>query len=259
MREVKITRIDVQTKTTKKMTDHVAEEKPLFVFLNKNHYATILCSPADLRGLVVGHLLAEGIIKTLKDIERLDLKEGVCNVRLTENVDLRKRLKLSGTNSRVILSACGSPSPYQYIGKLPKIRSNLTLEAEVLSDCVNRLNSAAKTFRKTGGVHAAAIHRADGTVVAFAEDVGRHNAVDKVIGVAASDEADFSKCFLILSGRLTADIVRKAARVGLPIVASLAAAIDSGIETANVTRLTLVGFVRGRRMNVYTVPERIIP
>jgi FdhD protein len=258
MRKVKITRIDVQTKATKKMTDHVAEEKPLFIFLNKNHYATILCSPANLRELVVGHLLAESIIKTVKDIETLRFEEKVCNVRLTENVDLRKRLKLSGTNSRVILSACGSPSPYQYTGKLPKIRSSLAFEAEMLSDCVNRLNSAAETFRKTGGVHAAAIHRADGTVVAFAEDVGRHNAVDKVIGIAALNEADFSECFLVLSGRLTADIVRKAARVGLPVVASLAAAISSGIETASAAGLTLVGFVRGKRMNVYTFPERIL-
>lgn len=258
MREIKIARIDVQTKTTKKITDHVAEEKPLFIFLNKVHYATILCSPANLKELVVGHLLTEGVVKTIGDIEDLSLKEGSCHVKLRKNVDLRKWFKLSGMNSRVILSACGSPSPYRYAGRLPKIRSSLALRGEMLSDCVNRLNSAAETFRKTGGVHAAAIHRADGTVVAFAEDVGRHNAVDKVIGIAASNEADFSECFLVLSGRLTADIVRKAARAGLPVVASLAAAIDSGIETASVAGLTLVGFVRGKRMNVYTFPERIL-
>jgi FdhD protein len=258
MRGVKITRIDAQTRATKKMTDYVAEEKPLFIFLNRDHYATILCSPVNLKELVVGHLLAEGIIKTVKDIESLDLKEGVCNVRLRKNVDLKKKLKLSRTNVRVILSACGSQSPYQYTGKLPKIRSSLTVKAEMLSECINRLNSAAETFRKTGGVHAAAIHRAVGTVVAFAEDVGRHNAVDKVIGIAALEEVDFSECFLVLSGRLTADIVRKTARVGLPIVASLAAAISSGIEIASAAGLTLVGFVRGKRMNVYTFPERIL-
>lgn len=257
MREVKLTRIDVQAKTTKKTTDHVAEEKPLFIFLNKAHYATILCSPTNLKELVVGHLLTEGIIKTIRDIENVSLKEGSCHVKLRKNVDLRKRLKLSGINSRVILSACGSPSPYRYAGRLSKIRSSLTLKAEMLSDCVNRLNSAAETFRKTGGVHAAAIHRTDGTVVAFAEDVGRHNAVDKVIGLAALNMADFSECFLVLSGRLSADIVRKSARVGLPVVASLATAIDSGIETASAAGLTLVGFVRGKRMNIYTVPERI--
>jgi FdhD protein len=106
-------------------------------------------------------------------------------------------------------------------------------------------------------VHAAAIFKSDGTLMAFAEDVGRHNAVDKVIGIGALGGVDFGECFLALSGRLTGDIVSKAARVNLPVVASLAAAIDSGINLARTVDLTLIGFVRGKRMNVYTLPERI--
>jgi len=93
--------------------------------------------------------------------------------------------------------------------------------------------------------------------VAFAEDVGRHNAVDKAIGIGALNETDFGECFLALSGRLTGDMALKAARVGLPIVASLAAAIDSGIAVAKDAGLTLIGFVRGKRMNIYNFPERI--
>jgi formate dehydrogenase accessory protein FdhD len=94
--------------------------------------------------------------------------------------------------------------------------------------------------------------------MAFAEDVGRHNAVDKVIGITSLVRTDFDHCFLALSGRLTGDIVFKAARVRIPIIASLAAAIDSGIEVAKRANLTLVGFVRGRRMNIYAFPERIV-
>jgi formate dehydrogenase accessory protein FdhD len=118
------------------------------------------------------------------------------------------------------------------------------------------LNFSAETFRKTGGVHVAAIYNGE-DVEALAEDIGRHNAVDKVIGIGALNRTDFSACFLALSGRLTGDIVFKAARVGVPIVASLAAAIDSGITMARNTGLTLVGFVRGNRMNIYTFPERV--
>jgi formate dehydrogenase accessory protein FdhD len=147
--------------------------------------------------------------------------------------------------------------PVQYSGKLPKTSLDLHVEAQVIADSVNHLNSVAETFRKTGGVHVAAICRSDGNLVVFAEDVGRHNAVDKVIGMCALNKTDFGKCFLALSGRLTGDIVLKAARVGIPIIASLAAAIDSGIALAKEVDLTLIGFVRGRRMNIYNFPERI--
>jgi formate dehydrogenase accessory protein FdhD len=134
----------------------------------------------------------------------------------------------------------------------------LTIKAETVLDCVNSLNRAAEIFRKTGGVHAAAIFSSDGILMASAEDVGRHNAVDKVIGITMMRKTNLGKCFLTLTGRMTGDIVMKAARLGMPVVASMAAAIDSGIAIAKKADLTLVGFVRGKRMNVYSVPERIL-
>jgi FdhD protein len=107
-------------------------------------------------------------------------------------------------------------------------------------------------------VHAAAVCGGDGTVVAFAEDVGRHNAVDKVVGSAALNGVSLGECFVASTGRLTGDIVLKAARVGIPIVASLAAALDSGIVVAKEADLTLIGFVRGKRMNVYSSVRRVV-
>jgi len=259
MRHLEIIKVDVSAKKAQKIKDYVAEEKPLHIFLSRTHYVTILCSPSNLKELAVGHALSEGIIKTVEEIEKINFKgEGVCHVKLKANIDLEKRLKLSKHFSSIIFSACGSPSPYQPSPRLPKIKSNLKVKAETILNCVSRLNSIAETFRKTGGVHAAAIYKADGNLVTFAEDIGRHNAVDKVIGIGALNKTDFSECFLALSGRLTRDIVLKAARVGLPIVASLAAAIDSGITVAKDVDLTLIGFVRGRRMNIYNFPDRIL-
>ena len=203
-------------------------------------------------------MLSEGLVKSVDEVEKITLKKEACQINLRSKVNLNKRLKLLKPFSRVILSACGSSSPYQFTGKLPKIKSDMKVRAETISNCVNNLNFVAQTFRKTGGVHAAAIHESGGKLVAFAEDIGRHNAVDKVVGYGALRKIDFGSCFLVLSGRLTGDIVVKAARAGLPIAASLAAAVDSGIKIAKDTGLTLIGFVRGRRMNVYSFPERIL-
>jgi FdhD protein len=261
VKEVSITKLDLTTKTSKKTTDFVAEEKPLHLFVNNTYWATILCSPADLKEMAVGHLLSEGVLKYTAEIDEVILKEdeNSCYVKLMTEVEVEDRIKLSRLHARVVTSACGSGSPYQYARKPAKVKSDLTLKADILFNSVNQLNFKADLFRKTGGVHAAAIYKADGALVAMAEDVGRHNAVDKVIGMAALNQTDFSMCFLALSGRLSGDVVFKASKVGLPIIGSLAAALSSGIEMAEQANLTLAGFVRGKRMNIYTFDERILP
>ncbi len=256
--KTELLRIDVSTGKTEKIMDCVAEEKPSHILINRVHYATIMCSPSNLKELTIGHLLAEGLLKSVDEIEEINLREkSICRVKLKKKVDAEKRLKTLKSFSRVIFSACGSSQPYQFSGMLRKVQSNISVKAETLLNCVNRLNSDAEIFRKTGGVHVTAICKSDGTLVALAEDVGRHNAVDKTIGMAALMKADFANCFLVLSGRLSGDIVFKAAKVGIPVVASIAAPLGSGIAIAKKTGLTLVGFVRGKRMNVYTCPERV--
>ncbi len=257
---MEIVKYDLTARTSKKMTDYVAEEKPLHLFVNTTYWATILCSPSNLQELAVGHLLSEGILKSTAEIEEVNLteKESTCHVKLKPEVNVEERLSLSRLHARVVTSACGSQSPYQYTRKPAKIKSGLTVKADIIFNSVNQLNFKAELFRQTGGVHAAAIYKADGSLVALAEDVGRHNAVDKVIGIAALSKTDFGECFLASSGRLSGDIVFKASKVGLPVVASLAAALDSGIAMAEVANLTLAGFVRGKRMNIYTFHERIL-
>jgi FdhD protein len=260
MRKVEIEKIDLSTKTSKKVADYVAEENPLHLFVNTTFWATILCSPQNLKEMAVGHLLSEGILKSTSEIEEVNLKEteSCCYVKLKPEVNVDERFSLSRLHQRIVTSACGEQSIYQYQRKPAKVISNLQVKAEVVFNSVNQLNFKAEVFRQTGGVHAAAIHKADGALVALAEDVGRHNAVDKVIGMAALKQTSFSECFLTSTGRLSGDVVFKASKVGLPIVASLGAALDSGVAMAEAANLTLAGFVRGKRMNVYTCAERIL-
>jgi FdhD protein len=262
MREIHVSRINVSDQTVEERTDYVAEETPIHIFLNKIHYGTILCSPDQLKEMVVGHLLSEGLLKSTAEIDNLVLKkDGKCLVKLKPDVDAEQRITKSQRFARLVVSACGSPDyrPLsEAIASFPKLDVTPTVNAAVVSQSVLQLNTIAEKFRKTGGVHVAALYSTDGRLAALAEDVGRHNAVDKVIGAGATKNMDFRNLFLALSGRLSGDIVLKAARMKVPIIASLAAAISSGLEAAQLTRVTLIGFVRGKRMNIYTYPERIV-
>jgi FdhD protein len=260
VRQVNITKVDLSSGKSQNMLDYVAEEMPLHLFVNTAFWATILCSPTNIKELAVGHLLSEGILKSVEEIEEITIKESEnsCYVKLKIGVNTEDRVKLYRLHQRVITSACGSGSPYQYKGKTPMVKSSLTVKAQVVFESVNQLNFKAEGFRQTGGLHVAALFHTEGSMIALAEDVGRHNAVDKVIGMAALRKVRFADCFLALSGRMSGDVAFKAAKVGLPLVASLSAALSSGISVAEEANLTLVGFVRGKRMNIYTFPDRIV-
>ena len=261
MREVQISRIDLSAQKIGQRRDFVAEEAPLHIFLNQTHYVSILCSPSQLKELAVGHLLSEGVLKSMDEIQEIHLeKDGKCRVRLRPGIDAEKRISISQPFTRLIASAgssdCWPLSKLIDRLNLPRASLDLTVEARVISESVGKLNTLAETFRKTGGVHIAALYSSEGELMAFAEDVGRHNAVDKAIGTGVLRKLDLKRCFLALSGRLTGDIVLKAARTRIPIVASRAAPIDSGVEAARRTGITLIGFARGKLMNLYAHPER---
>lgn len=169
MLEVEIVKLDLSTKTSKKAIDYVAEEKPLHLFVNNEYWATILCSPNNLKEMALGHLLSEGILKSAAEVEEINLKqnENTCIVKVKPEVKVKDRMRLSRLHARIVTSACGSGSPYQYKRKPNKIKSNLTAKAEIVFNSVNQLNFKAEVFRKTGGVHAAAIYKADGALVAL--------------------------------------------------------------------------------------------
>jgi FdhD protein len=263
LREIKLYRINVTKKTIEERKDFIAEETSIHIFLNKFHYGTILCSPDQLEELVIGHLLSQGLLKSTDEIDEILLKnDGKCLVQLKLGIDAENRISSSQRFIRLVVSSCGSPDYWplsEMINSLniTKLDMKPTIEAEIISQSVRQLNTIAKQFRETGGVHVAALYSTDGVLVALAEDVGRHNAVDKVIGTGVRKKIELKNFFLALSGRLTGDIVLKVARMKIPIIASLSATISSGLEAAQLTGVTLIGFVRGKRMNVYTYPERI--
>ncbi|MGB9134324.1 MAG: formate dehydrogenase accessory sulfurtransferase FdhD [Candidatus Bathyarchaeia archaeon] len=262
-KNVMVSKINIATASSESGSDVVAGEAPLHVFVNGVHFVSFLCSPMLLRELVVGHMLCEGLASSFEELVAIDFSgEDRCFVTLRKT-EGGEHVVLSKPFTRLIVSACGGVG-YRSLSELLdtielKPLSCWRVRAKTVSECVRQLNVLADTFRKTGGVHVAALFKHNGELVSSAEDVGRHSAVDKAVGVASLSKQDLGECFLALSGRMTADIVLKAARTGIPLVASLAAAVDSGVEVALKTSVTLAGFVRGSRITVYANPERIEP
>jgi len=260
-KDVEILKLDLSAEQAQKETDAVAREEVLHVFLGSIHFVSIMCSPSSLKELVVGHMLGEGLIQSINEIISLDFHgEDRCRVNLRKT-NVEDHFVASKPFARLIVSACGDVRYRSISELLDKIElkplPSWQVPAKTVGECVRKLNFLAETFRKTGGVHAAALFSRRGKLITLAEDVGRHNAVDKAIGAASLSHRDLGQCFLTLSGRLTGDIVLKAARAGIPILASLAAAVSSGVEVASKADVTLAGFVRGKRMNVYSGPQRI--
>lgn len=250
--EVKIVKLDTAKWSAEIVKDYVAEDRQLQIFLNGKLYATMSCSPDDLKELAIGHLLSDGLIKALEEIEEITIEEtGVCSI------NVRTRPGVSRGSSRVIAATYSKPKNHT-LKRLCKVRSNIMVKAETILKCVETLSKIAETYRKTGGVHVAAIYKGDGSLICFAEDVGRYNAVDKAIGKCALAKANFNECLLAVSGRLSSDMVSKAATVRIPIIASISAALSSGVKVAKAANITLIGFVRGNRMNIYNAAERIV-
>jgi FdhD protein len=259
MHQVDMTRLDLSTRKAEKTTDYVAEEVPLQITLNSVYAFVIWCSPSQFKELAVGYLLSEDILSSVNEIQELISNEAKnsCQITIKASVNLDERMKNMRQSTRIIPLIKASTSPYQHDQKIPSVKSKLTIKAQTILDAIDQINRLAKGFKETGGLHDSAIFRADGTIVAFSEDVGRHNTVDKVIGSASLERADFNQCFMIITGRVPGDMIYKAAKVGLPIVASVAAVLNSGVSSAKKANITLVGFVRGKRMNIYTGEERI--
>ena len=235
---VKALRINLREKLIEEVEETIARETSIKIYVNDNHLVTLFASPSQLKELAIGWLLSQGIIKSVDEINEVKVEEDTVKIKCTSKIETR--IKLAEAS------------------KIPKliVKSKYRVKAEEILRLANMLNRLSKVFKVTGGTHSAAIFE-DGKLVAFAEDASRHNAVDKAIGIAALRKADFSKSILVISGRQPANMVLKAAHVGIPIVASIAAPLDSGVKAAEKTGITLIGFVRRQRMNIYSNPERV--
>jgi FdhD protein len=250
--------------------DTLVTEEPLEVRLqlggDLTPVAVTMRTPGDDFALAAGLLYGEGIVRDRAEVTRIDyctdVDEQLYNV-VTVTADPAEppelgRLERRGTMS----SACGvcgktSLDAVKLLG-VPPITSTMSVDVELLYELPDRLRVAQATFERTGGLHAAGLFRADGELLLAAEDVGRHNAVDKVIGHALLDGLlPLSEHILMVSGRVGFEIAQKAVVAGIPVLAAVSAPSSLAVELGAEFGLTTVGFLRGRRCNVYSGADRI--
>jgi len=237
--------------------DVVAKESPLTIILNNREVVTLLCSPANSRYLAVGFLFSEGLLKSKDEIRKIlvDDRRGVVRVETEGNEELAP----DALFKRFITSGCGrGASFYSAIDAQDqvKVESRLKISTLDILALVHEFQHRSQVYRSTGGVHSAALCDIS-DILLFNEDIGRHNAVDKIFGACILDNIATDDHILITSGRISSEILLKIARRNVPVIVSKSAPTNLGVKLANDLGVTLVGFVRGKRMNVYTHDERI--
>lgn len=245
--------------------DSVATEEPLEIRVRGRSIAVTMRTPGHDDELAAGFLLTEGVIGKRKDVIQIapcqqgKTRENILNVFLAPSVEVDFDRLARHVFAASSCGLCGKASIETVHQHFPRIESDVRVLAAILQKLPDRLRARQRTFSLTGGLHAAAIFDQRGRLVVSREDVGRHNAVDKVIGQGfLSAKLPFDHHVLLVSGRASFEIMQKALSARIPIVCAVSAPSSLAVEFAVESGQTLVGFLRGESMNIYSHPERIV-
>ena len=266
---------------TAEATDRTAAEEPLDIRLHGRSFAVIMRTPGQDRALAAGFLLSERIIRSSDDIAAIEhcrhpdhrtahhvvdvFLRGEAAARVPDLLDARRQMIANSS-----CGVCGRATIDELREDIAALPPGPTVDLSILAGLPQQLRRQQSTFDETGGLHAAAVFTADGTLLVAAEDVGRHNAVDKVIGSSVIAEVDAgvtsgsavrngrdAAAVLVVSGRVAFEIVQKAWLGRVPIIVAISAPTSLAVELAREAGLTLLGFVRDRSLNIYTHAARV--
>jgi len=241
-----------------KVEDPVVRETSLRIFVNDREIVVLQSLLHDVKELALGFLFTECVLRDPSAVKEIKIKDGLHVVTVITDVEIPSS---SVPTIRSVTSGCGAGvsfvDPMQ--SKLfKKLESSETMKAETIILLMRQLLKASKLFRETGGVHTAAL--SDGEkLVYIADDIGRHNCIDKIVGwLLLNRDSKFTKKIMLSSGRLSSDIVAKSVRGGVEFLISHSAPTRGAVQLAREFGITLVGFTRGDRFNIYSNEERII-
>ena len=235
-----------------KEDDAIGIETALELRVDDEFIAAFVCSPGLEKELAVGFLLSSGFINNANDIESVKASNNRCVAKLKKGAEIRHRKDV--TPRRVVTTDCSAPDILRILrtgGDIPRLEFNFTISPEFIIEIASTMREGQEIHKRTGATHAALIQEIDNDRLLIAEDLGRHNAVDKCIGAAVSESFNLSNCILVSSGRLTADVVSKCSWASIPLLVSSSVATDAGIKAAEKANVTLIGSLRGEKMRLY--------
>ncbi len=256
----------------------VIAETPWVLYVDRRELVTFMCSPVGLHHLALGFLLSEGLIGGLEDVWQLKVfldedrvflffpDAGVCEARsmptceeATGSIDVRLRAPLPARpEKRILTSGCGGGLTFDDLSaRQPPLQSDLRITPEQVFGLMRQLNEAAGLYRTSRGVHTSALASPDELLV-LAEDVGRHNTLDKIRGACLLENRPTRDRVLISSGRISTEMISKARKMEAPIVISRTSPTVASINLAQAWNITLIGYVRAQKMRVYTGAERVL-
>ena len=260
----------VAPRVRERVPDVTAAEEPLDIRLHGQSFAIVMRTPGDDQALAAGFLFSERVIREAADIgavehcrhpERAEA-HNIVDVFLRGAAaerarDLLARRRRVAANSSC--GICGRASIDELSTDLRPITTGGGIAASLITSMPGRLRETQAAFDETGGLHGAALFSLDGAMLGAAEDVGRHNAVDKIVGRLLLDERQIGDAILMVSGRVSFEIVQKAWLAGIPVVAAVSAPTSLAVDLARQAGITLLGFVRPPGFNAYTHDQRISP
>lgn len=232
--------------------DIVIVEYPFTIFINDEELITLLCTPKSLKELTIGFLYSEGFIDKLEAIDKIQIDEekGLGLVYLKERKLLIEKLY----GKRTITSGCGKGTLFYNVMdsfKSKKVEEGISIDIYSIIKLFREFNQKSELFFSTGGVHSCALCCLD-EIIYFEEDIGRHNALDKILGNAFIDKLDLNDKLVLTTGRISSEMLIKIAKRGIPAIISRSAPTSLAIDLANELNITVIGFVRGEKLNIYT-------
>ncbi len=238
--------------------DVVVREFPLTIILNNEELVTLLCSPKDLNYLAIGFLFSEGLLESKEEIKKItvDDQRGVVRVETNKDKALAKELIFK----RLITSGCGKGASFYSAADVQnqaKVESRIEISAREVLSLARGFQHQSQVYRTTGGVHSAGLCNTR-EILVFSDDIGRHNAIDKIFGKCLLEDILTDDGIIITSGRISSEILLKVAKRRVPILISVSAPTNLGVRLATGLGITLIGFVRGKRMNVYAGGWRVV-
>ncbi|MFD2923806.1 formate dehydrogenase accessory sulfurtransferase FdhD [Halobacillus naozhouensis] len=237
--------------------DEIVTEFPITIHINGEEFATMVCTPTHLEELIIGFLASEGAILFKDDVTDLIIDESAGFAYVTLKSEIHE--KQQQHSKRFIGSCCGKSRQFYFQNDVRTAKTSMAKTRLKPEDCLNLMKMMQKNslvFKNTGGVHNAALCTPSEILVGRA-DIGRHNAIDKLYGHSLLNKIPVRDKVIVFSGRISSEILIKAAKIGVGIVLSKSAPTDLAIQLADDLNITTVGFIRGESFNVYSHPERI--